>query len=268
MAPMWCAVRIAVCSPLYEASYVRAMGPSTSSDRDEILRPLMEARAFARGSFMEGLLETDRAALLELGRRRRWERGDVLFHAGDRADSAVVLLEGLVKIHRLTEDGADVVLGLSGPGDLLGEISVVRDAARSAMVTAAEAVEAMVIPVVELRRFLSEHPRTTLAVLELTLGRLYAADARRIEFATAESLARVSSRLVELAQRFGQPREGGGLEVALPINQEELASWSASSKESTARALRTLRELGLIETHRLRLTVLDLDRLRVHAARL
>jgi hypothetical protein len=32
-----------------------------------------------------------------------------------------------------------------------------------------------------------------------------------------------------------------------------------------ARALRTLRELGLIQTHRMRLIVLDLERLRSHA---
>jgi CRP-like cAMP-binding protein len=75
----------------------------------------------------------------------------------------------------------------------------------------------------------------------------------------------VGARLVELAERFGQPGDDGAIEVGLPINQEELASWSASSKESTARALRTLRELGLIRTHRLHLTVLDLERLRVHA---
>jgi CRP-like cAMP-binding protein len=102
----------------------------------------------------------------------------------------------------------------------------------------------------------------------MTLRRLYSADERRLEFATAESLARVASRLVELAERFGAPLENGAIEVALPINQEELASWSASSRESAARSLRTLRELRLIETRRMRLTVLDLDGLRLHSARL
>ena len=36
--------------------------------------------------------------------------------------------------------------------------------------------------------------------------------------------------------------------------------------ELMARAWRSLRELGVIRTHRLRLTVLDLERLRGHAA--
>lgn len=217
---------------------------------------------------MESLLEPDRRALLETGRRRDFQAGDALMRDGAPADSAIVLLAGLAKVHKVTSGGVDVILGLCGPGDLLGEISAVRQAVRSASVTALDPIEALVLPVPDLRGFLSRHPRAALALLDLALARLYVADARRIEFSSSESLARVTSRLVELAERFGRELKPGQLEVAMPFSQEELASWSASSRESTARALRTLRELGLIETHRLAITVLDPDRLRAHAARL
>ena len=228
----------------------------------------MPEPAFARNSFMESLSDADRQGLLEIGHSRSWPRDAFIIRDGEKADSAIVLLSGLAKIHKATSEGTEVVLGLCGPGDLLGEISAVRDSVRSAAVTALENVDAVVLSVPDLRSFLSRHPRAALALLDLALRRLYVADARRLEFASSESLARVTSRIVELADRFGEPLESGAVEVALPFNQEELASWSASSRESTARALRTLRELGLIETHRLRLTVLDLERLRTHAARL
>ncbi len=224
--------------------------------------------SYARQSFMDSLEERERVALFELGHGREWQRGEVLFYAGDRADSAIVLTAGHLKVHKTTTEGEEVLLGLCGPGDLLGEISAVGDGRRSASATALGSVDALVIPVSELRAFLSAHPAAMLQLLTLTLGRLYNADERRLEFATAGSLARVASRLVELAERFGEPRANGLVDVALPINQEELASWSASSRESTARALRTLRELRLIETRRLRLTVLDLEKLRLHSARL
>jgi CRP-like cAMP-binding protein len=223
---------------------------------------------YARQSFMESLEESDRTALLELGHRREWQRGEALFHTGDRADSAIVLTAGLLKIHKTTADGAEVVLALSGPGDLLGEVLAVGDALRSASATALGLVHGLVIPVPDLRAFLTAHPGATLGLLALTLRRLHIADERRLEFATVDSLARVTSRLLELAERFGERSAAGVIEVALPINQEELASWSASSRESTARALRTLRELRVIETHRLHLTVLDPERLQSHRARL
>jgi CRP-like cAMP-binding protein len=205
--------------------------------------------------------------LLESGHLHRWERGDLLMRAGDPADSAIVILSGVVKIHKNAE-AAEVVLALRGPSDLLGEISAVGDAPRSASVTALGPVEGVVISVSALRAFLADHPRSALALLDLALARLAVSDTRRMEFATSESLARVTSRLVELAERFGAPRDNGEVEVELPITQEELASWSASSRESTARALHTLRSLGLIETGRLSLVVRDLDGLSAHAARL
>jgi CRP/FNR family cyclic AMP-dependent transcriptional regulator len=219
-------------------------------------------------TFLQSLLEPERAALLETGRAKRWEPTEMLVRRGDRAVSAIVLLAGLAKIHTSVA-GAEVFLGLSGPGDLLGEATAAfRDAVRSATVTALETVEGVVIPVASLRGFLTDHPRATVALLDLALTRLYVADARRMEFATSESLARVAGRLVELAERFGVPRPDSSIDVALPITQEELASWSASSRESTARALRTLRGLRLIETYRRGVTILDLDGLRSHTARL
>ena len=219
-------------------------------------------------SFLDSLLEPERAALLAAGHTRRWQRGELLVRAGDRVDSATVLLGGSVKVHKTTTEGADVVLALLGPGDFLGEMSAVREAVRSANATALEPVEGAVIPVPDLRAFLSAHPRATSALLEMAIARLHLSDLRRIEFATAGSLARVATRLVELVERFGAQREDGGIEIQLPLTQEELAAWSAASRESTARALHTLRELGVLETHRRRLVVRDLERLRPHAARL
>jgi CRP/FNR family cyclic AMP-dependent transcriptional regulator len=219
-------------------------------------------------TFLQSLVEREREALLGTGRAQRWEPTETLVRRGDRADSAIVLLVGLVKIHTSVQ-GAEVLLALSGPGDLLGEgTAIAREDIRSATATALEPVEGVVISVPSLHAFLADHPRATLALLDLALSRLRTADARRMEFATSESLARVAGRLVELVERFGATGPDGAIDVALPITQEELASWSASSRESTARALRTLRQLRLIETYRRGLTVLDLDGLRSHSARL
>jgi len=219
-------------------------------------------------TFLKSLPESERSALLGSGHAKRWQTGELLVRRGDRADSAIILLSGLVKIHTPTADGDEVVLAFAGPGDLLGEVIAVRDAARSASATAMEQVDGVVIAVPTLRSFLKQYPVATLSLLDMALSRLRVSDVRRIEFATSPSLARVAARLVELAERFGVPSADGAVEVTLPISQEELASWSASSLESTARALRTLRDLGLIETSRRRLAVLDLEGLLAHRPRL
>lgn len=219
-------------------------------------------------TFLDALTAVEREGLLAAGHVRSWTAGEVLFRERDPAGSALMLVRGLVKIHKHGQGGDELILSLCGPGDLLGEVTAVPSPERSADASALQDVEAVAVAVADLRTLLTRHPRIALVMLELVLGRLRLADQRRLEFATAESLPRVTSRLLELAERFGVASADGTLVVDMPISQEELASWAAASRESTARALRTLRELGLIETHRKRLVVLDAELLRQHASRL
>jgi CRP-like cAMP-binding protein len=228
----------------------------------------MPSESYARKSFMQSLSGDEREQLLALGHRREWAHGDALVRTGEPADSGIILLSGLAKIHKSAVQGEEVVFAIAGAGDLFGEMSAIREAARSATVSALTAVDAAVVPAPALRSFFSGHPDAVMALLELALTRLYTADMQRLEFVAADSLGRVASRLIELAERFGAVRDDGVIEVPMPFSQDELASWSGASRESTARALRSLRELGVIQTSRLRLTVLDLDRLRQHAARI
>jgi CRP/FNR family cyclic AMP-dependent transcriptional regulator len=219
-------------------------------------------------TFLESLSDAERDALLSAGHVRRWSAGQVLFREGDPAASAIVIVSGLVKIQKRGRRGDELILSLCGPGDLLGEVTAVQGTTRSADAVALGDVEAAGVAVADLRAVLARHPRLALQLLELVLRRLRLADQRRLEFASTESLPRVTSRLLELAERFGVASPDGTLAVDMPISQEELASWAAASRESTARALRTLRELDLIETHRKRMVVRDADGLKRHASQL
>ena len=114
---------------------------------------------------------------------------------------------------------------------------------------------------VDFRAFLQRHPRVALLLLEMLSWRLRDADRKRVEYAAFDSVGRVASRLVELAGEHGVTK-GGGVEITLPLSQEELAGWTGSSREAVSKALHTLRELGWVKTDRRRITVLDIEALR------
>ncbi len=48
----------------------------------------------------------------------------------------------------------------------------------------------------------------------------------------------------------------------LPLSQDELAGWTGASREAVSKALRSLRDRGLLETGRRRVIIYDLDGLR------
>src|SRR5688572_4759043 len=72
------------------------------------------------------------AALRAHGVPRRYRRGEALFLDGDIADRVFVLERGWVVIRSAVAAGGDTVLGLRGPGEVLGELSALDGKPRSA----------------------------------------------------------------------------------------------------------------------------------------
>ena len=226
--------------------------------------PTTLTQAAARG-FLSALTEAEREALAERGVARNFSRGTTVFHEHDESDSVVIVLSGRLKVYSATADGREAVFAFRSPGDLLGELSAIDGQPRSASVAALEPVEALFVAAVDFRAFLQRHPRVALLLFEMLSWRLRDADRKRVEYSAFDSVGRVAARLVELSQEHGRPAAGEGVEITLPLSQDELAGWTGSSREAVSKALHTLRELGWVQTDRRRITVLDLEALRRRA---
>ncbi|WP_336214653.1 Crp/Fnr family transcriptional regulator [Nonomuraea sp. LPB2021202275-12-8] len=214
------------------------------------------------GEFLSMLTPEDVEALRAAGRPRRWDRGTTVMSEGDTSEWALVLMEGRVKVSSHTSSGTEVVLAVRGPGALLGEMSAIDGSPRSATVTTLEPIVGVVIR--DFTGFLQEHGRIAVLLMQLVTERLRDSDRKRIEFGAFDTTGRVATRLIELAERYGE-KTNGGVRVALPLSQDELAGWTGSSREAVSKALRTLRDRGLIETGRRRVVVHDMDGLRRRA---
>jgi CRP/FNR family transcriptional regulator, cyclic AMP receptor protein len=202
-------------------------------------------------------------ALRREGRVVRFRRGQALFTEGDRAERVFVIDRGWVMISSVASDGREIVLGLRGPGDLIGDLSALDGAPRSATALALGDVEATAASGSTLHGALCD-PACAMELLQLLAARLRDADRKRLEFATLDTLGRVAWRLLELSERFGRETRDG-IELELPLSQEQLASWCGASREATVKALGALRALGCIATARRSVLIRDLEALRRHA---
>ncbi|MHB8509587.1 MAG: Crp/Fnr family transcriptional regulator [Candidatus Dormibacteria bacterium] len=216
-------------------------------------------------TFVSSLSEAELADLQAMGRRRQFRKTSPILVEGEVSDRVAFIISGRVKVSLNTDDGKEVLLALRGPGDLLGELSFLDGEPRSATAAALEAVEAQILTAEEFKRFLENHPRAALNLLQMLSRRLREADQKLIEFTAYDSVGRVARRLLELAERYGQEEEDG-IRIDLPLSQEELAGWTGSSREAVSKALGTLRQLGWIETRRRGVTILDLKGLSRRAS--
>ncbi|HVY78488.1 MAG TPA: Crp/Fnr family transcriptional regulator [Solirubrobacterales bacterium] len=216
------------------------------------------------GSFLALLAEADREALLALGRSQSFRPGEHLMRQEEPGDPVLLLRQGHVKATFVEPQGREIVLSFHGPGDVLGELSFVRAEPRSSNVVAIEAVEAEALAAAEFRAFLGQRPSTALALFDAIGRRFRDANRTQVQFGASDTIGRIAARLVELCERHGHPT-AAGIEIRLPVTQQDLGGWTGASRAGVASALRTMRGLGWVKTERKRITVLDLDGLAARA---
>jgi CRP/FNR family cyclic AMP-dependent transcriptional regulator len=223
------------------------------------------ARGSTPDTFWERLGEEDHEALLALGARHSFAEDAVLMLQDERDERLMLLLAGRVKVTRTAEGEHELLLAIRDAGELLGELAFIDGLPRTASVTALEPIEALVFGGGTFREYLQRSPRVAVALLESVAWRFRESTIRRLEFAASDTLGRLASRIMELADRYGVSTEQG-IEVRMPISQDELASWTGASRAAATQGLQTLRELGWLATDRGRLVVRDADALRARAA--
>jgi CRP/FNR family transcriptional regulator, cyclic AMP receptor protein len=225
----------------------------------------MDAEWPRPGTFVALLEPEEWTRVQGLGHPVQFPRGAVLMGEREASDLVMILLEGHVKTTLVGDRGREALLSLRDPGDVLGELSAIDGLPRVATVTALEPVTAVVIPAGVFRRHLETTPRVAVALLSVVTRRFREATLVRSQFGGSDTIGRLAARLVELADRYGSETEDGIL-ITLALSQEELGAWASASRAGLASALRTLRELGWITTHRRRIMVLDLPSLRERKA--
>ena len=171
------------------------------------------------------------------------------------SDHVLVIESGRVKASSSAPSGKQVVLGIRGPGDLLGELSVIDANVRSATITAISPVTATVVQGNAFRELLISDGALTFDLLRTVVARLREADVQRLDYGAYTVTERLARLLLEYARRYGRT-DGDRLVIALPLTQTELANAANASREAVAKAFKHLREIGAIRTARRRVELL------------
>ena len=206
-----------------------------------------------RGPLFEGATEQEAARLLDRARRRRFDAGEVVFHAGDPADTLHLIQRGRFAARVMTEFGDTATLTVMGPGDFFGELALLSPRApRSATVVALEKGETLSVHEIDFGRLRTERPETADVLIAIL-----AAQVRRLSVHLAEALyvpadTRVRRRLLEMTEIYG-----AGEQVTVPLTQEELASLAGTSRATVNRVLREEEDFGTLRLSRGRTTVTD-----------
>ena len=184
--------------------------------------------------------------------------GEHLIHEGELLDRAFVIRMGHFKSYRLYRDGEKQILGIHGPGDVLGFEALV-DAPALSNVEALEMSTVEVITLSEQTRWLLAQAGPVGELLDgiqaqyQRLGRLlyidrHPADRRLAEF------------LIDFSRQEGATGRSA-IELRLPLNRRDLARFLGLAPETLSRTFSRLQERRILCVESREIRILDLEAL-------
>jgi CRP/FNR family cyclic AMP-dependent transcriptional regulator len=206
-------------------------------------------------SAMAGLDET---VLRASCRRRRYGRGEIVFHEGDPPGSFHLIDKGSVAIRLTTPRGDVATLDVLQSGATFGEQAIV-DATplRSATVAALEELETLSLDASSFEALRTAYPRVDRFLLMVLSARLRSTSHQLLEALFVPAEERVLRCLVRLSAMFASEPQSW-----IPLTQSEIASMTGVTRPTVSRVLGQAQLDGLIALKRSPIDLLDESGLR------
>jgi adenylate cyclase len=237
-------------------TYRLALDAPVVSSGVEPIAVLLRAPLFA------GLPPHVAGALRQRVHRRSFPAGTYLTREGEPGDAMFVIERGLVRVSRTSRQGRELVLGLFGAGDTLGELGVFEaSGVRTADAMAVEATTCVALTRDDLRGVIRKTPELVLRLLAALVDRIRSKDDELADVAFLDLPGRLAHKLLQLADQHGEEVEAG-VRITVKVPQGELAAMVGSSRENVNRALGRFVTSGAVAVDHGTITILDPAALR------
>jgi CRP/FNR family cyclic AMP-dependent transcriptional regulator len=192
---------------------------------------------------------------------KSYRRGEVIFHQDDPGSAMHIVKSGQVKIATTSPEGEEVIMAILKDSDFFGELSLLDDKPRSANVVAMEATQTLTLRRDDFMDMLGKHPEMVSGVLASVAARLRRTDQLLEDAVFLDLPARLSKRLLELAQKHGIKTDKG-LEIDLRLTQQDLAAALGVTRVALNKHLGQLQDDDLISLESKRIIITHPEELR------
>jgi CRP/FNR family cyclic AMP-dependent transcriptional regulator len=208
---------------------------------------LTATRALLCTNHLFGVLEpADLDALLSRAIVRRIARNELVVRRGDPGAGPIIILSGRVRISVTSETGKEVTFAVLGPGEVLGEMSLLDGADRCADATAVEGCVVLVIDRGRFMRLLRSNPDASLRLAAALCRRLRESNTAFEDKTSLNLASRLAKTLLRLAQDHGTA-SARGIRIGVKLSQSDLSSLVGATRAKVNRQLRQWEEAGVLQ---------------------
>lgn len=183
-----------------------------------------------RISFFADLATEDLEQLCQMARTVSVDSGELVFEEGSPGDALYVILDGELEVTK-RQDGQTVVLALRRAGELVGEMSLLEQAPRSASVRALRESRLLVVSQAAFQTLLSCSPSAHLTILRTVTSRLRSTESMLVQ---NEKMASLGTLAAGLAHELNNP--AAAIRRSVSQLRDALAQWQRTTTELGALA--------------------------------
>lgn len=185
-----------------------------------------------------------------------YRRGNILFREGDESSAVFVICSGRVKVSATSREGRTLILRIATAGDVLGMGAALRGEEYEVTAEAIEPCQVRALRTKFFKQMLQEHGDASLGAAQALAKDYRAAFDEACLIALPGSPAARMARLI-LDWSANAKHEAPNSVVTMPLTHDELASMTATTRETVTRTLGRFRKEKLISTRGVVLNVLQ-----------
>lgn len=189
------------------------------------------------------LEEYEKELIRQAGSKVHYNKGQIVFAAGDVANRVYLIEDGWVKIYRLTKEGRQVTVGsIRHPGELMGLAEALCDGGDRTCYSGA--ITNITLTVVRQEAFndlLTRHPMLAIKVARLLAARMREAESAIQEMVCWQVPGRLAQTLLKIGQRCGEETDDG-IKLKMRLTHEELAAMIGASRQTVTSLMNTLKQ--------------------------
>ena len=186
---------------------------------------------------------------------KKFENGNLIFLEETKGENLFFVVEGSVKVTRLSKDGREVILAMLNTGDFFGEMSLLDGESRSANVIALEDTEVLSLYRDDFLDVLNNYPKIAIQLLKEMTSRLRKSDRQIVSLSLSDAEKRIALCIARFADEQGIIKNGQVTIPKIPI-QQDIANMAGTSRETVSRAMSILTEEKYIERNGKELKIL------------
>ena len=195
---------------------------------------------------------------------KRFEKKEIIFWEGDNAHSLYFIESGTLKTYKGTESGKELVTGIYGPGDFVGQLSLLNANGKyieNAVVL--EDAELCAIPKADFLKLLYGNHMVAQKFIAMVSNDLIDIQTHLVDMAFASVRQRAAKALLELHKKgMIKDKPNGGMSIP----REDFAGMIGTATETAIRTLSDFKDEGLITTDKgRRIVLLDKEELEIVA---